>query len=104
MLEQKEIFSCCSALTEYVYFQPPTPPPQTFVPELTKNWSESFRAICNTTACLQAWTKILPVMEEMEEKEFNDIGADIVTKAETAELRLHRSSLNITNSWLALLT
>jgi hypothetical protein len=103
MVEHKEIYSCCSALTEYV-LSDAAQPPQTFITELTKDWSESFRAICNITAGLQAWTKILPVMEEMEEKEFDDIGADIVTKLETAELRLHRSSLNITNSWLALLT
>ncbi len=103
MVEHKEIYSCCSALTEYV-LSDAAQPPQAFITELTKDWSESFRAICNTTAGLQAWIKILPVMEEMEEKEFNNIHTDIVTKLETAELRLHRSSLNITNSWLALLT
>ena len=103
MVEHKEIYSCCSALTEYV-LSDVAQPPQTFITKLTKDWSESFRAICNTTAGLHAWTKILPVMEEMEEKEFDDLSADIVTKLETAELRLHQSSLNISNSWLALLT
>ena len=103
MIEDKEIFSCCLALNEHV-FSVAAQPPQPFVAELSKNWSESFRAIYNVTACLQAWVKIFPVKEDIEEKEFGDIASDIVTRLGMAELRLHRSSLNITNSWLALLT
>ena len=103
MIEHKEIFSCCSALTEHV-FSAAAQPPQTFVAELSKNWSQSFRAMYDVIACLQAWTKILPVKEDIEEREFDDIATDIVTKLETADFRLHRSSLNISNSWLSLLT
>ena len=103
MIEPKEIFSCCSALTEYVS-SAAVQPPQSFVSELSKNWSESFRAIYNITACLKAWVKIFPVKEDIEEKEFGDIASDIVTRLEIADLRLHRSSLNITTSWLTLLT
>ena len=102
MLEQKEIFSCCSALTEYV--SPAAEPPQSFVPELSKNWSESFRAIYNITACLQALLKIVTEKEDIEEKEYGDIASDIVTKLEMADVRLHRSNLNITTAWLTLLT
>ena len=102
MLEQKEIFSCCSALTEYV--TPAAEPPQSFVPELSKNWSESFRAVYNVTTCLQAWVKVLLVKEDIEEKEYGDIASDIVTKLEMADVRLHRGNLNITTAWLTLLT
>ena len=85
MIDHKEIFSCCSALTEHV-FSAAAQPSQTFVAELSKNWSQSFRAMYDVIACLRAWTKILPVKEDIEEREFDDIATDIVTKLETADL------------------
>ena len=103
MIEDKEIYSCCSALVKHV-ISTSAEPPEKLTTKLTKGWSESFAALSNLTACYQAWTKIIPVEEDIEREELDEVISDISIKTDTATGSQHRAFLKISYAWLAYLT